>query len=114
MVDRIKEKIAAVGNARDVRAEVEVLNADAPCVSSELIVETAEAVTKEKGYSYKKLPSRAYHDTLFMAQICPTAMIFVPSENGYSHRPEEYTSPEEIARGVEVLALTMARLTEME
>ena len=113
MVERVQQTIAAVTEARAIQGEVEILNADDPCQSSPLIVETAEAVTKEKGYSYKKLPSRAYHDTLFMAQLCPTAMIFVPSENGYSHRPEEYTSPAEIARGVEVLALTMARLAAM-
>lgn len=113
MVERVQKTIQSVCAARDIRVEVEVLNADSPCQSSPLIVDTVEAVTKEKGYSYKKLPSRAYHDTLFMAQICPTAMIFVPSENGYSHRPEEYTSPAEIARGVEVLALTMSRLAGM-
>ena len=48
--------------------------------------------------------SRAYHDSLFMAQVCPTAMVFVPSKDGISHRPDEYSSPDEIARGVQVLA----------
>ena len=54
--------------------------------------------------------SRAYHDSLFMAQICPTAMIFIPCRNGYSHRPDEYASPDAIAAGVQVLAGTLARL----
>ena len=36
-----------------------------------------------------------------------TAMIFVPSRNGYSHRPKEYTAPEEIAAGVRALARTL-------
>ena len=54
--------------------------------------------------------SRAYHDTVFMARISPTAMIFVPSAGGVSHRPDEYTSPEEIARGARVLAGALARL----
>jgi acetylornithine deacetylase/succinyl-diaminopimelate desuccinylase-like protein len=54
--------------------------------------------------------SRAYHDSLFMAQICPTAMIFIPCRAGVSHRPDEYASPEAIAAGVEVLAGTLARL----
>ena len=57
--------------------------------------------------------SRAYHDSLFMAQICPTAMIFIPCRNGYSHRPDEYSSPEAIAAGVEVLARTLARLANI-
>ncbi len=110
MVDRVLAKIEEVCERRKIGRDVEVLNRDDPCQSGPHIIKAAESVTQELGYSYKKLVSRAYHDTLFMAQLCPTAMIFVPSENGYSHRPEEYTTDEEIARGVEVLALTMAKL----
>ena len=56
--------------------------------------------------------SRAYHDSLFMARMCPTAMIFIPSRAGISHRPDEFSSPEEIRQGTEVLAGTLARLAE--
>ena len=41
-------------------------------------------------------------------------MIFIPCKEGISHRPEEYSEPEAIARGVEVLALTLARLAGTE
>jgi acetylornithine deacetylase/succinyl-diaminopimelate desuccinylase-like protein len=46
-----------------------------------------------------------------MARIAPTAMIFIPCRGGYSHRPEEYSSPEQIADGVRVLAGSLARLS---
>ena len=49
--------------------------------------------------------SRAYHDSLFMARIAPTGMIFIPCKGGISHRPDESSEPEAIARGIEVLAL---------
>jgi len=49
-----------------------------------------------------RLPSRASHDSLFIARISPMGMIFVPSKSGYGHRSDEYTSPEEIARGVKI------------
>jgi len=55
--------------------------------------------------------SRAYHDSLFMARIAPTAMLFIPCRQGYSHRPDEYASPEDIARGTIVLAETLAALS---
>ena len=58
--------------------------------------------------------SRAYHDSLFMARIAPTGMIFIPCKGGISHRPEESSEPEAIARGIEVLALTLARLAGAE
>ncbi len=54
--------------------------------------------------------SRAYHDCLFMALLCPTAMIFIPCRDGISHRPDEYASPEQIEIGVQVLAHTLADL----
>jgi len=54
--------------------------------------------------------SRAYHDSLFMSRIAPVAMLFIPCRHGYSHRPDEYASPRDIARGVLVLAETLAAL----
>jgi len=58
----------------------------------------------------RRMICRAYHDSLFMAQICPMTMIFIPCRGGVSHRPDEYSSPEHIKGGVEVLAHTLARL----
>ena len=58
--------------------------------------------------------SRAYHDSLFMSRVAPTGMIFIPCKEGISHRPEEYSEPEAIARGIEVLAMTVARLSGTE
>ena len=55
--------------------------------------------------------SRAYHDSLFMAQVCPTTMIFVPCRDGVSHRPDEYSSPDQIASGTRVLARMLERLS---
>ncbi len=43
-------------------------------------------------------------------RIAPTAMIFIPCKNGWSHRPDEFSSAKDIANGVNVLALTMAEL----
>ena len=55
--------------------------------------------------------SRAYHDSLFMSRIVPTAMVFIPCHNGYSHRPDEYASPDDIARGSLLLAESLAALS---
>jgi ureidoglycolate amidohydrolase len=54
--------------------------------------------------------SRAYHDSLFMSRTAPVAMLFIPCRNGYSHRPDEYASREDIGRGVTVLAEALATL----
>jgi ureidoglycolate amidohydrolase len=110
MVDQVKQAVAEICDQRGLQYELSVLNADAPCHSGEAIVTSLGKIADALGYRYQKLVSRAYHDTLFMADICPTSMIFVPSANGYSHRPEEYTSPQEITRGVELLVRALAKL----
>ncbi|MBB5056588.1 N-carbamoyl-L-amino-acid hydrolase [Granulicella aggregans] len=99
-----------IAGRRRVQIEEELVNADAPAQSAPHIVETLDAVCAELGISPKKMVSRAYHDSLFMARIAPIAMIFIPCRGGVSHRPDEHSSPEDIARGTLVLAHALARL----
>jgi len=106
----IQDKIQEVSDRRGIKSEVKLLNCDPPAICSEELVDTVEKVVQELGYSYQKMISRAYHDSLFMAQICPTTMIFIPCKDGVSHRPDEYSSPEEIDKGIKTLALTMKAL----
>lgn len=49
------------------------------------------------------MKSRAGHDSAWTSRVCPTSMIFVPSKDGVSHHPDEYTSPQECAVGAQVL-----------
>ncbi len=58
------------------------------------------------------MTSRAYHDSLFISRIAPVAMLFIPCRNGFSHRPDEYASPDDIAQGTLVLAETLSILAE--
>jgi N-carbamoyl-L-amino-acid hydrolase len=95
---------------RKVTITEELVNADAPAQSSPHTVELLEAICKENGIACKKMVSRAYHDSLFMARIAPIAMIFIPCRNGVSHRPDEYASPTDIAMGTQVLAQALAKL----
>jgi len=111
--DVVAQIIAAakeISARRETKMTYEILNADPPATCASDIIDAAEASAKQIGANYQKMVSRAYHDSLFMASIAPTAMIFIPCRGGVSHRPDEYSSPEDIGRGVEALALTMARL----
>jgi N-carbamoyl-L-amino-acid hydrolase len=67
------------------------------------LVDLAAATCKTLSMSYRLLPSGAGHDAGHLAQITPAGMIFVPSKNGRSHCPEEWTDFEHIGRGVELL-----------
>jgi len=55
--------------------------------------------------------SRAYHDSLFISRLAPAAMLFIPCRNGYSHRPDEFASIEDITAATLVLAEALARLS---
>ena len=103
-----------VAAKRNVQVRVTPINADAPAACSPLIIEAALQAATENGLAYKKMVSRAYHDSLFMARIAPVGMVFIPCRGGVSHRPDEYSSPQEIENGVKVLASTLARLSTLE
>jgi ureidoglycolate amidohydrolase len=106
----IKAEAAAIAARRKVRLAVETINQDPPAACGAPVVAAVEAAVREVGASSKRMVSRAYHDSLFMAQIAPTGMVFIPCRNGWSHRPDEFAAPDDIQRGIEVLALALAQL----
>ena len=95
---------------RGVSMEFEEINADPPAAGDPETVAIAEKSCAKLGLRSLRMVSRAYHDSLFMARVSPTTMIFIPCRNGWSHRPEEFSTPGHIASGVEVLAHTLGRL----
>jgi N-carbamoyl-L-amino-acid hydrolase len=111
-LNRIENSVVQVCQKRGVSFQLERLNVDAPAICDPRLVQTIAGVCGELKVPVNRMVSRAYHDTLFMAQVCPATMIFIPCRGGVSHRPDEYSSPEQIRQGVEVLALTLARLAQ--
>jgi N-carbamoyl-L-amino-acid hydrolase len=99
-----------VAARRGVKIGTEVVNSDPPAACDAEILAVLEAAAAEAGKTSKRMVSRAYHDSLFMARIAPVAMLFIPCRGGVSHRPDEYSSPEWIGAGVHVLARTLAAL----
>jgi len=65
------------------------------------------AAADDLGMSFKLMPSGAGHDAQDMASIAPTGMIFVPSVDGISHSPKEFTSAQDMANGANVLLKTV-------
>ncbi len=107
----IEEASQAISAKRKVTIQCELLNADAPADCAAAVVAVLSDSCRKRTLTFVPMISRAYHDSLFMARIAPTAMLFIPCRNGYSHRPDEYASPEDIARGTLVLAETLAALS---
>ena len=112
VVAKLKSDGEEVAARRGVRITFETVNADPPAACDSLILDAIEESVKVSGLTGKRMVSRAYHDTLFVARFAPAAMIFIPCRGGVSHRPDEYSSPEWIAGGVETLARTLAKLAD--
>ncbi len=100
----------AIAQKRAVSIRTELLNADAPADCAREIVQALADSCRKHKLSYLPMVSRAYHDSLFVSRIAPTGMLFIPCLHGYSHRPDEYAAPDDIARGALVLAETLAKL----
>jgi N-carbamoyl-L-amino-acid hydrolase len=78
------------------------------------LVDLIESVSRELGLPYQRMVSGAGHDAQLMAGFCPTAMIFVPSQGGVSHNPAEYTSPEDLESGANLLLQTALKLANSD
>jgi N-carbamoyl-L-amino-acid hydrolase len=108
VIERAAKDISA---KRHVSIQSEVLNADAPADCAPEVRDALAKSCREHGFPFLEMVSRAYHDSLFMSRIAPAGMLFIPCRNGYSHRPDEYATPEDIARGALVLAGALAKLS---
>lgn len=102
-IARVKEVVEEAGKAEGVSVTVESLVHTGNAAFPEEMVSLVENKAGELGYSSKRMPSGAGHDAQIIHRLCPSAMIFVPSRDGRSHCPEEYTSPEDVGNGAEVL-----------
>ncbi|WP_426454276.1 Zn-dependent hydrolase [Paenibacillus sp. S-38] len=78
------------------------------------LCEAVETAAKGLGLRSRRMYSGAGHDAQVFSGLCPAAMLFVPSRGGISHAPEEYTSPEELARGAAVLCNVLYTLAYEE
>jgi len=111
--ERIESEAKRIADVRftPIRfSEVDVASPPAP--TDQQMRRIISAAADDLGMSFKLMPSGAGHDAQDMTHIAPTGMIFVPSVNGVSHSPKEFTSPEDMANGASVLLKTVIAIDE--
>lgn len=81
-----------------------------PVTFDQTIVNLVEQAASMRGLQSRRMTSGAGHDAQMMARVCPTAMIFVPSIDGISHNPKEYTKDPDLAAGTNVLLDVVSNL----
>lgn len=92
------------------RFDFKEINVNIPAPTDARIRSLITDAARELGLSTKLMPSGAGHDAQDMAQLGPVGMIFVPSVGGISHSPREFSRPEDIANGANVLLHTVLKL----
>lgn len=113
-IEKVVNDIKKVGKSiKEVAFEFELLINKPPVKTDKKIVECIEKCCIDKNITYQIMASGAGHDAKAIANKIPTGMIFVPSQDGKSHCPEEWTDWNHIKAGVEILLDTIIQLDEI-
>lgn len=83
-----------------------------PVALDEDMLNVLEDDCKARGYSYKRLPSGAGHDSLEIGQVLPTVMLFVPSKDGRSHCPVEFSRYSDFAKAAALMTTLIGKLLD--
>lgn len=106
------ERIEAIASTEGLTINSHSLARFQPVDFDPTLVEQVAHTAQRLGLSVKPMPSGAGHDAGMIAAIAPTAMIFVPSVHGISHNVKEYTAPEDLDNGANVLLQVLLQLAQ--
>ena len=111
---KFRGAVALACEAEGVGVETRTLARFEPVDFDPRVIDIVEGAAADLGLSSRRMPSGAGHDAQMFARVCPTAMIFTKSVNGISHNVTEYTEPEDLEAGANVLLSTMLALAGRE
>lgn len=109
-VDAIKAEVAAVSRERGIEYSLKTIMDVPPTPVDGKVLARLRECARREGIDALELPSGAGHDAMVIATVGPMGMIFVRSRDGLSHCPEEYSSPEDLALGTQLLLAAIAEL----
>jgi N-carbamoyl-L-amino-acid hydrolase len=109
---RTLEAARRVARRRGLTLELEPLMQADPVRMSPRVQAAIEAAAADLALTTRRMPSGAGHDAQIIAAVADAGMIFVPSQGGRSHRPDEWTEWPALEQGANVLLRTLLRLAE--
>ena len=110
LADAFRRSLSAIARRRELMFEFDVVSELAPVKCDVGIVGSMSALCRRMGVEATRMHSGAAHDTQIMATITRAGMIFVPSKEGRSHSPSEWTAWDDVETGANVLLNTLCRL----
>lgn len=99
---------------KGITAEIDEMLYEKPVQLSEKIHQQLRANSEVLGLKSRSMVSGAGHDAMIFAGFTEVGLVFVPSKDGLSHTPEEWTDYEQVQKGIEVVYETVKQLTEVE
>jgi N-carbamoyl-L-amino-acid hydrolase len=111
-LQEVKDAVSTIAEGQETSVSIEMIVSEKPVSMDMGIVSLIENICREKHIKYEKIDSKAGHDAMSMGRLIPAGMIFIPSQNGISHNPDEYTDMENIMAGIEVLTETLHQLAK--
>jgi N-carbamoyl-L-amino-acid hydrolase len=113
-VQAVERMVGEVSAASGCPATVSWISAEAPVRCDPRMRELLAKAVREAGAEPMAVPSGAGHDAAHVARLCPMGMLFVPSRDGRSHCPEEWTDKEQVAKGTEALLRALVAVDRAE
>ena len=107
---RLLTEVRRIADSEDVEIDTKWVARFEPVVFDHRVVELVESNASALGLSVRRMPSGAGHDAQILAAVCPAGMVFVPSVKGISHNPAEFTEPDDLIAGANVLLNTVVAL----
>lgn len=111
--DEVVSAINSLENQFGIQNTTDVPFDYPPCPCAKEVVDAIENAASTEGIKAKRMNSGAGHDAQNIAKKVKTAMIFVPSVNGISHSPMEWTNWDDVENGVKVLTHTLKSLSKI-
>ena len=111
VVDRFLKEAEVIAASRKIRLFVEEKCDDHPMACDRHIISMMEEICEDADLAWMHTFSGAYHDSLFLGEFTPVAMIFVPSRDGISHSPKEWTDWKDIHTAVFLLIESLIKLS---
>lgn len=109
---KMQAEAQQIGDASGTKFSSKQVVGDKPALCDPRLRKIVADSAKQLNFSTKSLPSGATQDAQSMARLAPIGMIFIPSIGGISHAPQEFSRPEDIANGANVLLRAVMALDQ--
>ena len=103
MDQQLREALTEISGRRKVQIGIDPYTTFGPIAFDAKLGALLRRKAEDRQLSTRDMTAAAGHDSVLIAPLCPSAMLFIPSVGGITHNPNEFSTKEQVARGAQVL-----------